>query len=161
MGPIHEGLPVRITYRDGMILRLQIPSDRVVDPKEQAAVEKASERDWQRRMDADPVERRMMAAFYIATLGWVVWWNVKWKLVMGFWIRPPYSRRTEIAFRSFFAANLVGSTIGLVTYFWKHPIGKSAVVPTLYTTIVMGAVIAFMSFIGVKVARRRQLASRS
>lgn len=160
-GPIHEGLPVRITYRDGMILRLQIPADRVQDPNQQAAVERASERDRQRRMDGDPVERRMMAAFYLATLGWVIWWNVKWKLVIGLWVRPPYGRRTEIAFRLFFAANLVGSLIGLVTYFWNHPIAKSAVLPTLYSTIVMGAVIAVMSFIGVQLAKKRQLAPPS
>ena len=161
-GPIREGLPVRITYHDGMILRLQIPAEQVVGSIEAAAADKASEQDWKRRIDADPVEHRMTTAFYVTALGWVIWWNIKWKLVMRFWVQPPYRRWTEIGFRLFFAANLVGSIIGLVTYIWSHPINKSAILPTLITTCIMGAIVAAMSFVGLKMAqhRDRQAATR-
>jgi len=157
-GPIREGLPVRITYHDGMILRLQIPAEQVVGSSEAAATDKASEQDWKRRIDADPVERCLMTAFYFTMLGWVIWWNIKWKLVMSMWVRPPYGRWTEIAFRLFFAANLVNAIIGLVSFIWAHPVSKSEILPNLITTCSMGAVVALMSFVGVRAARNRQFA---
>jgi hypothetical protein len=160
-GPIHEGLPVRIDYHDGVILRLQIPADQVVNASKTAAVEKASEQEWQRRMDVDPVERRLMVAFYVTAVGWMIWWNVKWKLVMNLWVRPPYRRWTEIVLRLFFAADLASSLIGLVTYVWGHPVNKSAILPTLVTTFIMGAVVALMSLQVIRTTQRRQFARRS
>lgn len=45
-GPIRPGLPVRIAYLGGQILRLEARADSVPSPSERAAYEKAAEAKW-------------------------------------------------------------------------------------------------------------------
>jgi hypothetical protein len=43
-GPIRAGLPVRIAYRDGRILKLEIPEDQATTPAQSAAITTEGER---------------------------------------------------------------------------------------------------------------------
>ena len=157
-GPIHEGLPVRIAYSGGVILRLQVPADQAVTPTQAAAVEKASEQDWQHRTEADPFLQKVNTAFYATMLGWTLWWNLSWRRVMRFWVRPPYRRLTEIGFRIFFAANLIGAATVLFGQLRHHPLNASNAAQTLKITVIMSCIVAGMSFFALKTADRRDRA---
>lgn len=94
-GPIRSALPVRIAYRDGRILRLDIPKDQTLTPAESAAVTSERERQWQRRSENDPVLQRMNTAALFTAIFWTLWWNLQWRRVMRFWAKP----RTDLGFR--------------------------------------------------------------
>src|SRR5450631_3503007 len=88
-GPIRSGLPVRIAYLDGRILRLDIPRDQVLTTAQSTATLNSAQQGWQQRTETDPVLRRMNVAFIFTAVCWTLWWNLQWKRVMRFWVRPP------------------------------------------------------------------------
>jgi len=49
-GPLREGLPVRIAFRDGRILRLEVPAGSVPTAEQSAAVEREEQLAFQGRM---------------------------------------------------------------------------------------------------------------
>lgn len=108
-GPIRAGLPVRIAYRGQEILRIEIRQDSVPTAQERQATVDASRKQWENWQQHDPQLDKLTLGFSIAALFMVAWWNLSWKRFMKFWLKPPYRRVTEIGFRLFFAANLVGA----------------------------------------------------
>jgi len=154
-GPIREGLPVRIAYSNGVILRLDIPKNQALSATQSASIAASSEKDWQSRAEADPMDQTMSVAFLFVAVGWTLWWNLQWKRVMRYWLRPPYRRWTQIGFRVFFAANFVGAVLQLIQQLRRHPITKENSVLTIKVTVIMGAVVALISFLTLTMAERR------
>jgi len=97
----------------------------------------------------------MSVAFLFVAVGWTLWWNLQWKRVMRYWLRPPYRRWTQIGFRVFFAANFVGAVLQLIQQLRRHPITKENSVLTIKVTVIMGAVVALISFLTLTMAERR------
>ena len=52
-GPIRAGLPVRISYRDSRILKLEVPKGDVPTPSRSAAIESQGQQQWQQRAEND------------------------------------------------------------------------------------------------------------
>jgi hypothetical protein len=102
-GPIRPGLQVRIAYTGGTILRLDIPRAQAPSTAESAATLKSNEKEWQARSQRDPIAQRMNTAFLFTAVCTTLWWNIQWKRVMQFWLRPPNRRATQYGFRIFFA----------------------------------------------------------
>jgi len=140
-GPIRAGLPVRIAYKDGLILRLEVPKDQAPTPAQSAATTAEGERHWQQETANDPFEQQMdTAALFTAMC-----WNLQWKLVMRFWLKPPYRSWVESAFRIFFGLNFVGAVIGFVRQLVTHPLHKQDIASTSKIAAIMCVVVAFMS----------------
>ena len=154
-GPIRSGLQVRIAYHDGRILRLDVPKDQVLTPAQSAAITDKGERQWRQWTENDPVIRRINIAFMFMAMCWTLWWNLQWKRVMRFWVKPPYRPWVEILFRIFFAANLVGAVIEFVHQLFAHPLAKQDVLPTVWIAAIMCAVVALMSVSVLWMAERR------
>lgn len=144
-GPIRSGLPVRIAYSGGAILRLEIPKDQVLSPTESVAATNSAQQAWQRRADNDPIEQRMKIAFLFMAVCWTLWWNLRWKRVMRFWVRPPNRLWVQNLFRAFFALNFIGALWQFVMQLHAHPLAKQEVTPTIMAAGVMCAVVALMS----------------
>jgi hypothetical protein len=115
-GPIREGLPVRIAYYDGHILRLQILADSLPSPRERSAYASKAEARWNQSTSADPSLDHMELGFSFAAFLIVLCWNLDWRHYIRYWLRRqmPHMRYWEIGFRTFFAACFVGSAIHLV-----------------------------------------------
>ena len=154
-GPIRSGLPVRIAYRDGRILRLDIPKDQVLTQAQSAAIKTQGERQWQQRSDSDPVLQRMSTAALFTAVCWTLWWNLQWKRVMRFWIKPPYRPWVQVLFRVFFALNFVGAVIGFIRQLFSHPLAKRDIIPTIQAAAIMCVVVAIMSVFSLWMAQRR------
>ena len=56
----------------------------------------------------------MNTAALFTAICWTLWWNLQWKRVMRFWIKPPYRPWVQVLFRVFFALNFVGAVIGFI-----------------------------------------------
>jgi hypothetical protein len=154
-GPIRAGLPVRIAYRDGRILRLEIPKDRALTPAQSAVVTAEDERQWRKRTENDPFEQQMYTAFIFTAMCWTLWWNLQWKLVMRFWLKPPYRPWVEVLFRVFFALNFLGAVNGFVRQLFAHPLVKQDITSTVRIAVTMCAVVAVMSASVLWMAQRR------
>lgn len=154
-GPIREGLPVRIAYSRGVILRLEVPKDAVLTPAQSAAVTNLNKRQYQASVADDPFEQEMQVAFFVVGFGWVLWWNLQWKRVMQFWVRPPNRTIVQYGFRIFFALNLFGIAAGLIVQLVKHPLGRDQFVPTLKIIGIMGVIVTLMSVFGLWRIERR------
>ena len=144
-GPIRSGLPVRIIYSGDTILRLEIPKDQVRTPAESRAASKLNEQQSQQRMANNPIEQRMMTAFLFTGVCLTLWWNLQWKRVMQFWLRPPNRPAIQYAFRIFFALNLIGAISSLIQQLQAHPLTRTTVIPTIETTAAMCVVAAILS----------------
>ncbi len=122
-GPIREGLPVRIAYYDGQILRLEIRADSLPSSGERSAYADKAQAAWIQREKSDPNLDRIGLGFLFAAFLMTLCWNLDWRHYIRYWLRrePPYARYWEIGFRLFFAANLIGSTIGLVQKIAERP----------------------------------------
>lgn len=146
-GPIRSGLQVRIAYTDGTILRLDIPRDQTHTAAESGATLKSNEKEWQARLERDPLEQPMNTAFLFTAVCMTLWWNLQWKRVMRFWLRPPNRRATQYRFRIFFALNLMGAIGALIRQLRLHPMTRETILPTIEVTSVMlavaGAVFSF------------------
>jgi hypothetical protein len=154
-GPIRSGLPVRIAFSGGSILRLEIPKDRMLNPSEITATTNSAQQAWQTRMNSDPIERRMTIAFLFTAICWTLWWNLQWKRVMRFWVRPPNRLWVQYTFRTFFALNLLGAIWQLAIELHAHPLAKQEVVPTIEIAAVMCVVVTIMSALVLWTAQRR------
>ena len=154
-GPIRSGLPVRIAYAGGAILRLEIPKDQVLNPAESVATTNSAQEAWQKRSNNDPVEQRMNVAFMFTAMCWTLWWNLQWKRVMRFWVRPPNRPWVQYLFRAFFALNFLGVLWQFVKQLHAHPLAKEEVVPTLEIAATMCAVVAVLSASVLWMAQRR------
>ena len=154
-GPIHEGLPVRIAYQDGNILRLEIPQDQVQTPAQAAVVKANGERQWEQRSEADPIQRQMTTAFLFAGMCWTIWWNLQWKQAMRFWVKPPYGPWVQYLFRTFFALSFCGAVFQFVHELIVHPLTRQTVGPVVITAAIMCAVIAAMTTVVLWMANRR------
>jgi len=154
-GPIRSGLPVRIAYKDGTILRLDVPRNDAHSAAEAEGIASAAQADSQRRNEADPFQQELIVAFLIIAIGWTLWWNIQWRRVMRFWVRLPKPLWVQRAFRVYFAASLVGSILQFVVQLWRHPIHQNQLPRLLEITAIMGTVVAVMSFTSMKINDNR------
>lgn len=160
-GPIRDGLLVRIAYRNGLILRLDVPKDQALTPAQSAAVTAEGERQWQHRTESDPFLQKMNTAFLFTAMCWTLWWNLQWRRVMRFWLRPPYLPWVQVLFRVFFALNFVGALVGFVHQLLSHPLTKQDIVPTIRIAAIFCAVVAAMSTLVLWQAERRDRTTTS
>jgi len=118
-GPIQANIPVRIAYLEdghvGHILRLEVRADSLLPGAVRAAQAKAEEQKMHQRFEEDPFADRLGLGFSLATVLISLCWNLDWRHYMRYWIKsePPYSPFWERAFRAFFLACLVGSSVSL------------------------------------------------
>lgn len=154
-GPIRAGLQVRIAYLNGSILRLEVPKDQALTPAQSAAVTVEGERQWQQRTADDPFTQKMNTAFLFTAMCWTLWWNLQWKRVMRFWLKPPYLPWVQVVFRVFFAFDFVGALVGFVRQLLSHPLTKQDIVPTIRIAAIMCAIVAAMSTLVLWQAQRR------
>jgi hypothetical protein len=154
-GPIRSGLQVRIAYREGVILRLDVAKEQALTPAQSAAITAEGERQWQQRTENDPVVHRMNIAFLFTAMCWTLWWNLQWKRVMRFWAKPPYKPWVEVLFRVFFAANFIGAVIEFVRRLVSRPLARQDVFPTIQIAAIMCVVVAVMSASVLWMAERR------
>lgn len=122
-GPIREGLPVRVAYYEGQILRLEVRADSLPSPLERSAYANAEKGRMTEREQKDPVLNHMNLGFAFAAVFITLCWNLDWQHYMRYWIRrgPPYGRYWQWGFRAFFLANFVGSTVFLVQQILSKP----------------------------------------
>jgi hypothetical protein len=115
-GPIREGMPVRIAFYDGQILRLQVRADSVLSPEERSAYASKAEADSERWKKMDLRMDHMQLGFSFAAFLIVLCWNLDWRHYIRYWLQrePPNMRYWGIGFRVFFAACLVGAAIHLI-----------------------------------------------
>jgi hypothetical protein len=154
-GPIHADLPVRIAYRAGRILKLEIPKGQAPTSAQSAATTAEGERQWQRRAENDPLEQSLNTSFLFTAVCWTLWWNLQWKRVMRFWLKPPYRLWVTVAFRVFFALNFFGAVDGLVRQLHTHPPSGQNIGFTMKVAAIMCAVVALMSTSVLWMAERR------
>lgn len=154
-GPIRAGLPVRIAYSGSIILRLDIAAGQVLTSAAASAALELGKRQAQTRAASNPIMQRMNTAFLFTAVCLTLWWNLQWKRVMRFWLRPPFRPATQGFFRIFFALNLLGAITELVRQLHSHPLTRITVGPTLLTTIIMCLVVSLMSSLVLWRAERR------
>lgn len=114
-GPIREGLPVRIAYYEGQILRLDVRADSLTPEAVRAANARAEQAKWQERAMSEPNVDRMLLGFSFAAVVISFFWNLGWRHYVRYWIRrdPPYSALLELGFRAFFLLSFVGAVVHL------------------------------------------------
>jgi hypothetical protein len=106
-------------------------------------------------MTSELLEQRIQIAFLFTGTVWTLWWNIQWKRVMGFWLRPPYRPEVQWLFRTFFASCFLGSVYTLWQEVQTHPLAKHDLIPTIGVTAIMCAVVAIMSVLGLWMLDRR------
>ncbi len=114
-GPIREGLPVRITYHDGQILRLDVRADSLAPEADRIANAKAEQARAQERLMNEPFADRMNLGFLFAVVVMFFLYNLDWRRQISYWIRrdPPYSSLLELGFRAFFVLSFVAAAVRL------------------------------------------------
>jgi hypothetical protein len=140
-GPIREGLPVRIWYSDGEILRLEVQANSLPTTAERETYSKAEEAKMYNWIANDSTIDQMRLGFSLAALIITLCWNLDWRHYMRYWIKkgPPYSRTWELAFRTFFLLGLVGSIVELFrTISGRHRNAADYEKAALYSLIGIG-----------------------
>jgi hypothetical protein len=114
-GPIREGLPVRIAYYEGQILRLDVRADSLTPETVRTANSKAEQARWQERAMSDPNVDRMLLGSTLAAVLISLLWNLDWRHYVRYWIRrdPPYSALLELVFRALFLVSFLGAVVHL------------------------------------------------
>jgi hypothetical protein len=144
-GPVRAGLPVRVSYIGGNIIRLEIRRDAVPTADETARTEKAAESKMVEQQDRDPVLDQMNLGFLLAAVFMTGWWNLSWRRFMRFWLKPPYRRVTVVGFRVFFALNLASAVGYLIS-----SISRKSRLPAVYIGAAeIGAAWIAVIFLGV------------
>lgn len=115
-GPIREGLPVRIAYHEGQILRLDVRADSLTPEAVRAANSRAEQAEWQERAKSEPNVDRMLLGFSLAAVVVSFLWNLDRRHYVQYWIRrdPPYSALLELGFRAFFLVCFLGAVVRLI-----------------------------------------------
>lgn len=115
-GPVREGLPVRVAYYDGQILRLDVRADSVPSASERSIYARAEHEKMAEREQNDPALARGSLGFAFAAVFITLCWNLDWQHYMRYWIRrgPPYGRYWQWGFRAFFLASFLGASSELV-----------------------------------------------
>ncbi len=115
-GPIREGLPVRIDYYKGQILRLDVAADSLTPEAQREAFAKSKELESRRRILSDPVVGRLNLGFLTAMLLMTLYYNLSRRRGLRHWFRrePPCSPILELGFRAFLLVSFVGEVIYLV-----------------------------------------------
>jgi hypothetical protein len=110
---------------------------------------------------SDIIEQRMQIAFIFTATCWALWWNIQWKKVMRFWVRPPNREWVMLLFRIFFVLCFVGALGGLVQDLHQNPLAKSEILPTAEIAATMCTVVALMTALGLRMidSRDRETAS--
>ena len=103
----------------------------------------------------NPFEQRMSVAFMFIGTCWTLWWNIQWKRVMGFWVRPPNRRWVQWSFRAFFALCLMGGLERLFQELQARPLAKGDIAPTIGIALIMGTVVSLLSVFGLWILDRR------
>jgi hypothetical protein len=97
---------------------------------------------------SDPFQQRIGIAFMFTGACWTLWWNIRWRRVMGFWLRPPYRKWVQWLFRTFFALCFLGSLGRLLQELQEHPMTKRDIGPTIGIAAIMCAVVSLMGVFG-------------
>ena len=87
------------------------------------------------------MQRSLGTAFLFTAVGLTLVWNLRWRQAIRFWLRPPYRRITEYAFRVFFALNLIGALKGLIEQLFAYPITRENLGQTVMATAIMYVVV--------------------
>ncbi len=108
-GPIREGLPVRIAYSDGTILRLAIRGDSVPSPSELSAYADRQRSQLEKSRKESAPLLGFLAAAAIVTLRL----NFNWQRYAQIWRKPPYTQAWEHLFRGCFLVSFLGVVVQL------------------------------------------------
>jgi hypothetical protein len=117
-GPIREGLPVRIAYYQGQILRLEVRADSLTPEAARAEYAKTEEAESQQRLLSQPQVDHMLLGISFLSVVISLLFNLDWKHCIRYWLRrePPYSSLVEFGFRGFFLLSFAGSVIHLFRF---------------------------------------------
>jgi hypothetical protein len=162
-GPIRQGLPVRVAYYDGQILRLEVHADSLPSSSERSAYSTTAQDKWAQRAQKDPALDQMNLGFAFAVAFITLCWNLDWQHHMRYWIRrgPPYGRYWQWGFRAFFLANFVGSVLYLVQQILhKHRIAKDYEQGALDSLIWIGFFVVADGFFRWWLRRKKQSSAR-
>ena len=151
---------LRYSLRDfptcsGLALRLEVPRGDVATPAQSAAIKSQGQQQWQQRSENDPFEQEMTTAALFTAACWTLWWNLKWKQAMRFWVKPPYRPWVELTFRIFFALNFIGAVVALIRQLHSYPVSDSHILTTVEIAGIMCAVVALMTASTLWMAHRR------
>jgi hypothetical protein len=103
----------------------------------------------------DPFQQRMQIAFIFTMTCWALWWNIQWKQVMRFWVRPPNRRWVQLLFRVWFASCFVGALYRFAQEVHASHLTERDIGPTAGIAAIMCAVIALISAVGLWGVQRR------
>jgi len=154
-GPIRDGVPVRIAYREGRILKLEVPPGAAATPAQATAITAEGERQWQQKAENDPFYEEMLTAACFTAVCWTLWWNLQWRHAIRFWMKPPHQPWVELAFRAFFALSFVAAIVELIRQLHSHPLSRQNIRPTIQIAGFMCVAVAMMSAFTLWGAHRR------
>jgi hypothetical protein len=110
-------------------------------------------------MSALPVSgtfhQRMQIAFIFTMTCWAFWWNIQWKRMMRFWVRPSNRQSVMRLFRIFFALCFVGTFGRLVQDLRECPLTRSDILPTAEIFAIMCTVVTLMTALGLRIVEYR------
>jgi len=108
-GPIREGLPIRIAYNNALILRIDIPADKIPPTSDRQSRQIIAQQEYTERSARDPNLDKMTLGFGFAVVLWTLWWNIDYLRFMKFWLKPLYKQSTVVIFRVLFALWFLGA----------------------------------------------------